>query len=170
MSVYAAAQALMRSSLHRRSCVLATLAVCFARPSRSPVGRCSTLPRPGSGTLGASDFIDETPILLGDAAGKLAPVAGATSLPCNGFPTRSTSSMLPLQRRGPMASALRMAGGKKVVPTPAPVAAANVRKKSRRVVELMTLPFEVRNEATRSHAAGDVVTINHRVRSDSRTN
>jgi hypothetical protein len=34
-----------------------------------------------------------------------------------------------------------MAGGNSVVPNVAPVAAANVRKKSRRLVELIRLPF-----------------------------
>ena len=62
--------------------------------------------------------------------------------------TCSTSSIVPLQRRGEIASALRMAGGKRFEPIPAPVTAANVRKKSRRLVELMGLLLSnVRNDA-----------------------
>lgn len=49
---------------------------------------------PGGSALPVADFVDETPILLGDSAGKLALVAGVTSLPCNGFPTVCSDATL----------------------------------------------------------------------------
>src|SRR5215217_1991431 len=84
--------------------------------------------------------------------------------------TCSTSSIVPFWRWGPMASALRIAGGNIVAPTPAPVAAAIVRKKSRRVVKLMLLPFVERNGSGRlTRRGGEQVTISERLSADSRT-